>query len=127
MPNRDIHINGTLSTAFPLEIFLLIKDFSIDKKIDLLISLKRLGIAGSFAVIGVLLPDILEPASNPGHRKFFHSLLLAGLLITFFVMLNKKIITIENDDVRRIINYLGIGYGVHLLQDSTTKKKLPLV
>jgi len=125
MPNRDIHMNGALKAAFPLEIFLLIMDFSIDKKIDLLISLKRLGIAGSFAVIGVLLPDILEPASSPGHRKFFHSLLLAGLLVTFFVMLNKKLITIENEDVKRIINYLGFGYGMHLLQDSVTPMGLP--
>lgn len=127
MPNRDIHIKGALKTAFPLEIFLLIMDYSIDKKIDLIISLKRLGIAGSFAVIGVLLPDIFEPASSPGHRKFFHSLLLAGLIISFYVMLNKKIITVENEDVKRIINYLGFGYGMHLLQDSTTKMNLPLV
>jgi len=127
MSDTRTHVKGSLTFSLLWESVLLIKDFTDEKKIDTVLALKRLGIAGTFAVIGVLLPDILEPATSPHHRQFFHSLFLAGLLITFFVMLKKKTITIENDDVRRILNNLGIGYSVHMVQDAGTPKGLPVI
>ena len=127
MSDTRTHVKGSLGIACLWEILLLIKDFSTDKKIDTILALKRLGIAGTFAVIGVLLPDILEPADNPHHRQFFHSLIMAGLIITLFTLIKKKAISIENEDVRRILNNLGIGYGVHLIQDAATPMGLPVI
>ena len=126
MSDTRTHVKGSLAFSLLWETVLLIKDFTEEKKIDTVLALKRLGIAGTFAVIGVLLPDIIEPATSPHHRQFFHSIVLAGLLITFFVMLNNKTISIENDDVRRILNNLGIGYGVHMVQDAETPMGLPV-
>lgn len=66
-------------------------------------------------VLGVLLPDILEPPVSMHHRRFFHSrkflkFLVLAAIVTFIISLAKE-------------NFLWpffieIGYIVHLLCDS---------
>lgn len=75
-------------------------------------------------VIGSLLPDILEPAYNPFHRKSFHSLMIGGFEVFGIKELPKK-------KLEPAIKYgsmaLLIGYLSHLLLDGFTPRKLPLI
>lgn len=70
------------------------------------------------------LPDWIEPATNPNHRKFFHSLTAAGLV--GYGMFGKHTRNVEvklKDSVRSI----GLSYLCHLAADATTPKSIPLI
>jgi hypothetical protein len=94
--------------------------------------------SGSGAVAGRI-PDLLEPATNPNHRAFFHSWLFGGLLgfgITEFwkSMRHKREERTANgiEDISGTEIVLLIGMVVllaillHLIMDGFTKKGLPL-
>ena len=70
------------------------------------------------------LPDWIEPATNPNHRKFFHSLTTAGLV--GYGMYGKHT---NNIDVNLLdyIRSIGFAYLSHLAADATTPKSLPLI
>jgi inner membrane protein len=74
------------------------------------------------------LPDLLEPATSPSHRQFFHSLVFAGLL---GVGLHKLHGWQPDDDGGKFVRWLGLiagsAYLIHLAMDFTTAKSLPLV
>lgn len=74
------------------------------------------------------IPDCLEPATHPGHRKFFHSLAFAALLSLGF----KKLYDWTPDEAwekgARFVGLVGVGaYLIHLALDASTPKSLPLV
>ena len=71
-----------------------------------------------------LLPDILEPACNPRHRQFFHSMSMAVLLIYLMYKINDSEISESN---KIILLSLCSSYMSHLVLDSTTPAGLPLV
>ena len=84
--------------------------------------------AGALGAGCTNLPDILEPATSPNHRKVFHSVACAVVLIAGF----KKAWDWEPDDsagrVLRFVALAGIaGYLTHLALDATTKRSLPLI
>ena len=73
-------------------------------------------------------PDMLEPAINPNHRKFFHSLLMLGLVCYGA----KKLYDWEpNEDWQKLVRgallIAGGSYAVHLLADGMTPKSLPVI
>ncbi len=79
----------------------------------------------SLGALGGLLPDILEPAIHPRHRKFFHSfafLIITGVGVWYLW---------ERTNIFKWIKWpvtiLAVGVGVHLLMDSRTSSSLPLV
>lgn len=47
-------------------------------------SLEIILLKGIYGAIGSLLPDIIEPPNNPGHRKTFHSVSVGIALILIF-------------------------------------------
>ena len=77
--------------------------------------------------IGLLLatlPDLLEPACNPHHRKFFHSLASAGLIgYGAFGKHTKNM----DEDFTKLIQAMALSYLLHLGADATTKKSLPIL
>jgi membrane-bound metal-dependent hydrolase YbcI (DUF457 family) len=75
------------------------------------------GIAGA-------IPDFLEPATSPNHRKFFHSVTTAGL-ISFG--LAKCAFSKLSDEEKELIHVAGSGYLSHLLLDSGTIMALPIL
>ena len=81
-----------------------------------------IGAFGGFAAS--TLPDILEPATNPNHRKFFHSLTFASLILYGNHKLNKSQLPTE---LKQAVSALSVGYGLHLGADLTTPKSLPLI
>ena len=74
------------------------------------------------------MPDWIEPATNPHHRQFFHS-------ISFLVMLGyglKKVYDWKPEDsggqlLRFLTLCAGAGYISHLLLDGLTPRSLPLL
>lgn len=76
------------------------------------------------ASLAALLPDILEPATSPCHRGFFHSMVMAGLVA--YVITGKHtgkwsaIVTL-------LVGAAGVGYLSHLAADFTTPKSINLV
>lgn len=74
------------------------------------------------------LPDMLEPALHPNHRKFFHSVAFAMTL--GYVM--RRIYQWETEGpveqlTRVVLLVGGAAYLAHLARDAFTAKSLPLV
>jgi membrane-bound metal-dependent hydrolase YbcI (DUF457 family) len=90
-------------------------------KIDLIKAATWGLLGGSVA----LLPDVLEPATNPNHRSSFHSIGLGLGLILF----NKGFAENKNlsEEEKRFLSAMSLAYGSHLLADLTTPKELPVL
>lgn len=74
------------------------------------------------------LPDFLEPALHPNHRRFFHSLTFAGLLGYAGYALYKWEPDAQIDQIVRFALMAGVGAClIHLLLDARTPKGLPLL
>jgi len=83
------------------------------------------GVAAAFLT---KLPDILEPATSPNHRQFFHSLAFVGLLGLALHELNRWQPESSRGEVVKALGQVAIpAYLIHLFLDSLTAKSLPLV
>ena len=84
--------------------------------------------AASLAKATARLPDIIEPATNPHHRQFFHSLVFAGGL---GYGLYKLYQWETEDELQALLRFAGLAIGssylIHLLCDAGTPKGLPVV
>lgn len=130
MPNSNEHkkiaaiggglVFGVVNTCKQLKK----KQNNPDYKFDFLQLLQNvaIGTLGGFCI--ATLPDILEPATRPNHRAFFHSKTMLLLLILGSKLINDSDI---NPELKNICQSLNLGYGLHLLSDSLTPKGLPLI
>lgn len=83
-----------------------------------------LGFSGVGAALAYI-PDALEPASTPNHRRFFHSLtMLAGLAYADYRILASPVLT---EDGKLCLLAASSGYASHLLMDAVTPKSLPAI
>jgi len=71
-----------------------------------------------------LLPDILEPANSPNHRKFFHSITAAGLVV--YAMSGRHTEGCSKP-VLKLLTILGMGYLSHLALDCTTPRAIDFI
>lgn len=80
------------------------------------------------AAICTNIPDILEPAVNPHHRQFFHSLAFAGMVGYGMYKTYEWNPETEFDKFTRFcILVAGAGILIHLAMDSNTPRSLPLL
>jgi membrane-bound metal-dependent hydrolase YbcI (DUF457 family) len=86
-------------------------------------------IGGSLlAAICTNLPDILEPATNPHHRQFFHSFAFAALVGGGMCKLYQWEPKTDMDErIKSCLLIAGGAYLIHLAMDACTKRSLPLV
>ncbi|MFB6191153.1 MAG: metal-dependent hydrolase [Candidatus Nanohaloarchaea archaeon] len=75
------------------------------------------GFAGTF-------PDALEPADNPNHREFFHSVLFGTGVAGSTQKVEDMNLT---EKQKAFLKSLSAGYLSHLAADATTPKSLPLL
>lgn len=77
---------------------------------------------------GGRIPDLLEPATNPNHRRFFHCVLVL-LLIAYGIKLLMDWKPKDNAEriLKGVLIATGIGYLSHLALDGMTPKSLPLL
>lgn len=89
------------------------------------VDLKQSFVSGIFGAIGGLIPDQLEPATNPNHRGPFHSWGMMGLTIIGENKLKQN----EQIDLqlKKAILDISLGYKLHLAVDATTHKRLPFI
>lgn len=83
-------------------------------------------VGGLAASILTKLPDLLEPATSPNHRQFFHSIVFAGLLVAGYIKLDEWEFKDSTQELWKKLGKLAIAaYLIHLALDSTTRKSLP--
>lgn len=116
--NRTAHVTAGVAVSAAAAAF-------AEKPPENLSELFALLIAGG---TGARLPDLIEPASNPNHRAFFHS----AVVLTAAVYCAYRLWQWEpEDDAEKILKWLGlgltIGYVSHLALDATTPKSIPLI
>ena len=74
------------------------------------------------------LPDLLEPATNPHHRQFCHSVaVFAGIGCGLKKAYDWQPKDEKETFLRGLILVAGAGYLCHLIFDATTPMSLPLV
>jgi membrane-bound metal-dependent hydrolase YbcI (DUF457 family) len=84
----------------------------------------ELAIYGCAGGVAGVLPDILEPATDPNHRRFFHSVVFGGVaLYSTHASHSEK----WDPASRTFARTLCWCYLSHLGGDSTTPRGIPLV
>ena len=74
------------------------------------------------------LPDLIEPATSPNHRKFFHSVTFAVAVAgTMYQLYQWDAQTDGERLLRGLLLLAGGAYLIHLAMDATTRKSLPLI
>jgi inner membrane protein len=93
------------------------------KLVDRRIQVGEVVLAAGVGMIGGLLPDLLEPAIHPNHRRFFHSYAATALLAhaNHHVSRNTQIPA----ETRAAIHLISLGFFSHLAADAHTPKGLP--
>ena len=109
--NREVHL--TISIVVLAIFFFLFKQFEI---------LQYYGYALAIC-LGAVLPDFLEPAKTPRHRKFFHSVKLLKILATWGLGLTLVIGIFSHEFFFAF--FAIIGYILHLCLDFLTPGRLP--
>lgn len=83
---------------------------------------------GTVAALLPSLPDVLEPALHPNHRRFFHSLTFAVMLGCAMRQAYKWETTEPWEALARLAVLAGgAAYLAHLARDAFTAKSLPLI
>lgn len=82
----------------------------------------------ALAALATNLPDVLEPATNPNHRQFFHGAIFAALVAKITHVLYQWEPKDDQERLARsILMVVGGAYLIHLLLDFFTPKSLPMI
>lgn len=85
-------------------------------------------VSGSFAALLGSLPDWIEPATNPHHRQFFHSLVFgAAVAYAGYRMYQWQTETPLQELLRWAGMIVSGAYVAHLICDAGTPRSLPLL
>jgi len=90
-----------------------------DRKFDWL---EMAGACAAGGIVGIL-PDILEPATSPNHRGFFHSFAFIAILLWAFGIFGVKL-TLR---ATAFCAATMLCYLSHLFLDSLTPRSLPWI
>jgi membrane-bound metal-dependent hydrolase YbcI (DUF457 family) len=121
MPNAKIHfVVGAVTGATVNAVIQLSQtESNVLKPFDWGELLLSAGVAGAAA----LLPDIIEPATTPNHRKFFHSVLMAA--IVGYMMTGNHTKRLPRAALL-LLTVIGAVYLSHLVADATTPKSISI-
>lgn len=84
----------------------------------------ELGVFAAEGAVVATLPDVLEPATSPNHRAFFHSLTTGGMVA--YGALGKHTEQWRSDD-RFAAAAAALSFLSHLYLDGMTPKGLPAI
>jgi membrane-bound metal-dependent hydrolase YbcI (DUF457 family) len=85
------------------------------------------GVGGVLAgCFGASLPDLLEPANSPSHRKVLHSMTIGGAGIPFSISRIYEGVWSLTQEEKDISIIFLLGYFSHLVLDGRTPKGLPM-
>ncbi|MDO8932345.1 MAG: metal-dependent hydrolase [Rhodocyclaceae bacterium] len=119
MPNAMSHRIGAAAMMA-----MVASDTTADGKPD---PTRQMAAACGGAVFGTL-PDILEPATNPRHRQFFHSVVCAGAVgYVCYRLYQWKPETAAEEFMRGVLLIAGGSFLTHLAMDALSPSGLPLL
>lgn len=119
MPNANVHSVAGASAGMAWCVIYC-------RKSGIKVKLPDLLVASSVGLAGGLLADLLEPASNPNHREFAHSILVAiGLVVLIGLIWRNSAINSEEQSLA--LGSMIVAYLSHLMLDSATPKSIPLI
>ena len=96
------------------------------RKSGIKVKLPHLLIASAVGLAGGVLADILEPALDPNHRRFAHSILVAiGLVVLIGMIWRNSAANSEEQSLA--LGSIVVAYLSHLMLDGATPKGLPLI
>lgn len=95
------------------------------KLVDRSVDVGEVLLAAGVGMIGGLLPDLLEPAIHPNHRRFFHSYAATALLAHANRHVSQQLQMPA--DTRAAIHLISLGFVSHLAADAHTPRGLPWV
>lgn len=122
MPNSKTHLIIGAATGAAVNAYLQFNRLKADNAARF--DWAEIVVCSAVAGAAALLPDLLEPATTPNHRKFFHSVAMAAL-VTHAITGNhtKKCTAAE----LLLLTVVGMGYLSHLAADATTPKCISLI
>ena len=101
------------------------KEKNPEKKFNVLELLGCTTLGGITGAVAGVLPDKLEPASNPNHRKFFHSAVFCFIVSWLTLKIVQKH---EASLFVKVLALAGLtGCVTHFALDSKTPKSVPLI
>ncbi|MBT8378535.1 MAG: hypothetical protein KJN64_04840, partial [Ignavibacteria bacterium] len=135
MPNGNIH--KTAGSIFGSIAYLAIQNSSgPNEQVDL----GELILSSGVGLSAARIPDLLEPATNPNHRAFFHSIVFGGIIVYIGVQAWKDLQIMKSERLasgcrRWSLNEfvdiaIVIASGsvlIHLIMDGFTKKGLNII
>lgn len=130
MPNQRKHKSaGGLIGAAAFMLINILEQRSLSKsKLEYKFNWSELfikaGVGYGVGFISAQLPDLLEPAECPGHRKFFHSTTSLGLLC---ILASKTHTSNLQPAEKALIKVACAGYISHLVLDAQTPFGLPII
>jgi membrane-bound metal-dependent hydrolase YbcI (DUF457 family) len=85
-------------------------------------------VGGGLAAFFASLPDLIEPATSPNHRQFFHSIAFAAILgYGLYKVYEWQPEQPFEQILRALALVAGGAYLTHLIADSLTKRSIPFV
>lgn len=121
MPNFKTHLaTGILAGA---AVALLQENWRCARNESHRIDLLKIAMGGVIGGATSCVADILEPAVNPNHRRFFHSLGFACLVLYLWNQNQNRL----DEPTRELGEVAGCGYLSHLALDFCTPRCLPLI
>lgn len=127
MPGKYEHKVNSALTAFLTEFCRQVYLDAKGIKITPLESIAGLILAPLFGSFGGVIPDKLEPATDPNHRDFCHSI-TGGTAISFGISkLSADTESIGFNLFNVCLRSTGVGYITHLVDDAGTPKRIPLI
>ncbi len=119
MPNSKEHF--WMSALLGLTTYAILKQRMIGEQIN---AREAIGVAFLSGAAGMM-PDALEPADSPQHRRFFHSCTGLGTL----VCANEKVM--QNPEYtpqqKALLAAISVAYASHIIVDSTTPAGIPIL
>jgi membrane-bound metal-dependent hydrolase YbcI (DUF457 family) len=97
---------------------------NIEAKFDWLKLFKDTAGGAALGAGASIIPDILEPPTNPHHRKIFHSLAMVVVASIAVTKIKKSNLPVST---KHRITTAGLGFISHLIMDSTTPYGLPII
>ena len=122
MPNAKAHLIVGAITGAAVNLHLQLERSGPERTVRF--DWGELLICSAAAGAAALLPDLLEPATTPNHRKFFHSLTMAALVA--YAMTGRHTKKLSAKDLL-LLTMIGMGYLSHLAADATTPRCISIV
>jgi len=121
MPNFSVHLRHGLAVGTGVDLIKQWIQMANDpsRKFDW----DEFLISAGIGAVAVSIPDVLEPASSPNHRRFFHSILFGvGILFAAYGPHVRKL----SSKQKNFLHAAAWSYLAHLLADGQTPKGLPI-